>query len=160
MLKEKIKKIVYLSLVIIWMIVVFSFSNENGNTSQNTSRTVTKTIIKTFTREHEIEEERIESKDCLIRKCAHFSIYTLGGILIYNYINTLKLKENKKIIVSIILGILYAASDEMHQYFVAGRSAQVLDVCIDSMGIILGVIINYLTKNGGILYERKDRRNE
>ena len=151
MAKEKIKQIIYLALIIIWMLTVFMFSNENGNESQNTSRNVTKTIVKIITYNQNISEEQelkiIENIDYFIRKLAHYSIYLLGGILIYNYINTFNLKCSKKIIISIIIGVLYAMFDELHQYFVADRSARMFDVCIDSLGVITGVALIYLVRN-------------
>ena len=39
-----------------------------------------------------------------------------------------------------LLAILYAASDEFHQSFVAGRGATVMDVGIDSIGAGLGLL--------------------
>ena len=40
------------------------------------------------------------------------------------------------------LGIaaLYAATDEIHQYFVPGWACMFTDVCIDSVGALLGVL--------------------
>ena len=150
MTKEKFKQIIYLALIIIWMLTVFLFSNENGNDSQNTSKFVTEKIVQILTFNQNITEEQelalVENTDHIIRKLAHFSIYALGGILIYNYIDTFNIKKNRKIVASIAIGILYAAFDEFHQYFVSGRSAQILDVCIDSLGVIIGVIFIYLIK--------------
>jgi VanZ family protein len=40
---------------------------------------------------------------------------------------------------SLVFGILYAASDEWHQLFVAGRWASPYDVIADAIGVILGV---------------------
>lgn len=150
MTKENFKQIIYLALIIIWMLTIFLFSNENGDDSQKTSRSITEKIVKVLTYNQNITQEQelalMENTDYIVRKFAHFSIYVLGGILIYNYINTLNLKANRKIIVSIIIGVLYASFDELHQYFVADRSAQMLDVCIDSLGVITGVIFIYLIK--------------
>lgn len=150
MSKENAKKIIYLVLVIIWMIAVFMFSNQKGDESQKTSNTVTKIIVKILTYNQNIseneEETLIEKTDYIVRKIAHFSIYLLGGVLIYNYINTFDIETKKKIIISIVIGILYAVFDEFHQYFVGGRSARIFDVCIDSLGIIAGVTIIYLTQ--------------
>lgn len=151
MIKEKCKKIVYLILIIIWMTTVFMFSNQNGDKSQSTSRRVTKIIVQIFTQNQNLTEDQttqiVENTDYIVRKLAHFSIYTLGGILIYNYINTFNLKNKKKIIISIIAGVLYATFDELHQYFVSDRSARILDVCIDSLGVITGTVLIYLIKN-------------
>ena len=165
MSKEKLNKIIYLALIIIWMLTVFMFSNENGNESQNTSRNITKTIVKIITYNQKLTEEQelalIENTDYAVRKLAHFSIYLLGGILIYNYINTYNLESNKVIIIAIIIGGSYATFDEFHQYFVEGRSARIFDVCIDSLGIITGVIlISLIKKWGEVYYERKGCRND
>ncbi|TKJ41672.1 hypothetical protein CEE37_03645 [candidate division LCP-89 bacterium B3_LCP] len=43
--------------------------------------------------------------------------------------------------VSVLFGILYAASDELHQYFVPGRFASEFDVLADSVGAIVGVLV-------------------
>ena len=138
MLKEKNKKIVYLILLIIWMIAVFIFSSENGSQSQETSRSVTKVIVKIVTYNKNITEAEeivlIENTDYIIRKLAHFSIYALGGILSYNYINICNLGVKRKIVIALLIGIIYAIFDELHQYFVAERSAQIFDVFIDSLG--------------------------
>lgn len=151
MLKNNLKRGIYLFLIIIWMITIFMFSNQNGNKSQNTSRNVTRAIVNILTYNQNISEEQkitlIENADYAVRKLAHFSIYAVGGILIYNYINTYNLRTRYKIIVSILIGILYAAFDELHQYFVSDRSARIFDICIDSMGAITGVTIIYLAKN-------------
>ena len=40
-----------------------------------------------------------------------------------------------------IICVAYAALDEYHQMFVPGRSAEVRDVLIDSIGIFAGVIL-------------------
>lgn len=148
MTKEKCKKFIYLILIIIWMMTVFMFSNQNGGTSQGVSRKVTTIIVQTFTQNQNLTkwqtDKIVENMDYLIRKLAHFSIYALGGILIYNYIYTINIK--KKIIISIIIGVVYATFDEFHQYFVAGRSARMLDICIDTLGIVIGVAIIYLIK--------------
>ena len=148
MLKEKSKKIIYLILLMAWMIAVFIFSNENGSQSQETSRSVTKAIVHILTYNQNITEAEeiilIENTDFIIRKLAHFSIYAIGGILIYNYINTYNLSVKRKFIISVLIGIIYAIFDEFHQYFVADRSAQIFDVFIDSSGVTIGVIFIYL----------------
>ena len=42
---------------------------------------------------------------------------------------------------SIMLGLVYAASDEIHQLYVPGRAGQFRDVLIDSAGVLLGICI-------------------
>ena len=39
-----------------------------------------------------------------------------------------------------LAGVAYAATDELHQHFVAGRHASPIDVGIDAVGVALGVL--------------------
>ena len=45
---------------------------------------------------------------------------------------------------SILFSFLYACTDEIHQIFVPGRSAQFRDILIDTFGASFGAIITYL----------------
>ncbi|MGM0653162.1 MAG: VanZ family protein [Bacillota bacterium] len=40
-----------------------------------------------------------------------------------------------------VFGLIYAVSDELHQVFVPGRQAAIIDVGIDTVGIILGLLL-------------------
>ena len=42
------------------------------------------------------------------------------------------------------IALLYAISDEFHQLFSSGRTAKVMDVGIDSAGVIFGIFIVYV----------------
>jgi VanZ family protein len=39
------------------------------------------------------------------------------------------------------LATLYAASDEFHQTFVRGRMGSPIDVAIDAIGVVAGIVI-------------------
>ena len=57
-------------------------------------------------------------------------------------ISTLKefrLVDKRTYIFAVVLCVLYSISDEVHQYFVPGRSAGVIDILIDTVGSSLGV---------------------
>ena len=43
-----------------------------------------------------------------------------------------------------IIGTAYAVTDEIHQHFVPGRSCELRDICIDSAGVLCGVLITLL----------------
>ena len=86
-------------------------------------------------------EELISVYQKPVRKLAHFSIYTLLGISIVGLTCTYKLTTVSKATITIISGMIYAISDEIHQTFIEGRSGQITDVLIDTAGIILGVVI-------------------
>ena len=143
--KNNKKRLIFLILVIIWMIIVFYFSNQPSDASEETSLLTTERIVEVITANKNTSRQKrfemIQELDPAIRKLAHYSIYTLGGIIIINYINTYDIAERKKIFYSICLGAMYASSDEFHQYFVDGRSALITDVMIDSLGIATGACI-------------------
>ena len=48
-------------------------------------------------------------------------------------------------------------TDEIHQLFVPGRSGEIRDVCIDSLGVITGIIIFLIIL---ICMERRPRHSE
>lgn len=137
------KRILYGIFVIIWMILVFSFSSQNGDESQSTSDIITDRVVEVITKINtNVEYE--STRECIsfiIRKLAHFSIYFIGGILIFNFINTFSIKPKYIILLSIVFGVLYAISDEFHQFFIAERSAQIKDVLIDSLGGIIAIFL-------------------
>ena len=135
-------KILNIILIIIWMIIIFNFSGQIGTESGNTSRKFTVQIIKIITGKNlSINEPFVDNIQSIIRKLAHFSIYTIGGFLIMNYQYETNKKEYKKIIYSIIFGGSYAITDEIHQVFVPGRSGNIFDVGIDTLGVITGVFV-------------------
>jgi VanZ family protein len=82
----------------------------------------------------------------LIRKCGHFTEYFILGLLLFRAFRSgsLELKTLRWAIFSIILVIIYAASDEYHQSFVATRTASLVDVGIDITGGIFAQGISSL----------------
>ena len=133
------KRIIYLSLILIWMITVFCFSNENAENSSNTSGKVVETIVEIFYKGISEEEkiEKVEILQPIVRKGAHLTIYTIGGILLFLFCNTYDLVLKKKILYAIMIGGIYAIIDEIHQGFIPGRAPQVMDVLIDTVGVSL-----------------------
>lgn len=58
-------------------------------------------------------------------------------LLCYTY----KIENIKRVAISMIIGILYATSDEIHQAFIPGRGPLFTDVLIDTMGVTLGILL-------------------
>ena len=135
-MKEK-KKIISTLLVIIWMAIIFIMSSFNAADSSNQSNFIVDIIVCIFN----INNTEIIS--VIIRKLAHFTEYLILGVLVTNMLRY----YNKKTYISIIICILYAMSDEVHQLFVPGRSCQILDIIIDTLGSSTGIILyNILRK--------------
>lgn len=114
------KKIVLIILLIIWMITVFLFSSQKGETSGNTSGKVIKAILNIFTKD--VSEEKIQKLQIPIRKLAHFTIYALGGVLAIMLLNQYNIPVIQKIIYSQLIISIYAATDEFHQYFIPRKN--------------------------------------
>ncbi len=131
MKKKTILRIMILLLIILWMLAVFGFSNQNGEQSSNLSREIARKIVKT--------EEQIDLIEPYIRKLAHLSEYALGGMLFLGMALTFQISDKKRMLYSFLIGIEYAIIDEVHQLFIDGRAGKVTDVLIDSVGVALGI---------------------
>ena len=88
----------------------------------------------------------------LLRKIAHFSEFTALGI----WLAWLHGMLQKGRIQPFLWGVLAAAIDETIQRFVPDRGPSIRDVCIDSAGVLTGIILlwlgyNYLKKRSAKL---------
>lgn len=139
------KKIIYTGLVVVWMVTIFMFSHQTGTQSNNSSGSVTNVIISTIKLitplEHEQAMKITNIITPIIRKLAHFTIYLIGGILTYCTYNSYKKVEKKDLKYIWLFCVVYAISDEFHQWFIPGRSSELRDVIIDSVGAGIGIII-------------------
>lgn len=139
---------IYLILTITCMLIIFLFSSRNGDESSGDSYKVGITVARIFISDFDSwdESRQIEFAkkiDYPVRKTAHATEYAVLGFLILGTVYG-KSGRKKDVAVSIITGILYASSDEIHQLFVPGRSGKITDVCIDSIGVIAGVLFMLL----------------
>ncbi len=148
--KTNIKRIVLVILIIINCTIIFSFSNKVADDSSKQSGRIVNFISQIVPIIKNMPEPDktnfIEGTlTTIVRKTAHFSIYTLLGLLSMNFMLTFKEKEFYKIdlrcLVALIFCTFYAITDEIHQYFIPGRSCELRDVCIDSLGALTGILL-------------------
>jgi VanZ family protein len=71
--------------------------------------------------------------DEVLRKGAHMTEYAILGALLYRALG--------RVLPSLALGILYAATDELHQNFVHGRHPSPFDVAFDACGLAIGLAL-------------------
>lgn len=150
---SKNKKVFSGLLVIIWLIVIFSFSSQNGVKSTNTSDIVTSMVVNVTTNvtnkelSREEVKKKVEDSTFYIRKTAHFTEYLILGVLVLNFLSTYGKINKRMLIIALIFCYLYAVSDEIHQIFMPGRTAKVLDTFIDGAGAFLGIMLfNFFQK--------------
>lgn len=79
-------------------------------------------------------------------KIIHIMEFGLFGALIWLSVSHwhLKYRTPTLITVTILLGLLYALSDELHQYTVPGRQFDVFDLLADTIGLAVGSITFYI----------------
>jgi VanZ like family len=75
--------------------------------------------------------------DLALRKIAHAAEYAVLGALLARATGRPRL--------ALVLAVLYAVSDELHQLAVPGRKGAPLDVAIDAVGALIGVTLWRLT---------------
>lgn len=139
------KKIIYLIFILAWMILIFCLSNQPADDSTKLSDGfIEKTIGNVYKLyDNNVSNERLEhikkKYSHPVRKMAHFTIYLILGLLVFNY----RKLYNTNIIFPLIICLLYAMSDEIHQLFIMGRSCEIMDVIIDTTGSLIGIISYY-----------------
>ena len=142
-MKTNIIRAIIITLLIGTFYLIFGFSNEDATKSSSRSKEISETIVN-ITRKKESKEEKnriVKIIEPRIRKIAHFLIYTLVGILSMSLFCTYNLKEKNKVLISLLIGAIYATTDEIHQSFVPGRGPQITDVILDTMGVFMGIVI-------------------
>jgi len=110
--------------IVIWAGAIFVFST-SGFSAANTSRFIT-LVVKWIV--PSVSLLWLDLANGLIRKAAHFIEY---GILFWLLIRG---PMKHRPLTAMLICVAYALTDEGHQLFVAGRTASMYDVALDSTG--------------------------
>lgn len=149
-MKIKIFRTIMIIALLCTMFTIYRFSSQNGTQSKGISTKVSQFILNfsnTYKEANTKEQTRVLNKtNAIIRKIAHFSIYTLLGLIIMGLMTKTKLKDKWRILITIGFGIIYAILDEFHQSFSPGRTPKITDVYIDTLGILVGALIVILIR--------------
>jgi VanZ family protein len=70
--------------------------------------------------------------DTILRKCAHMTEYAILALLLFRALG--------RELPAFLFGLAYAVSDEIHQHFISGRHGSPVDVAIDTVGVLLGLL--------------------
>ncbi|SIS42557.1 VanZ family protein [Salimicrobium flavidum] len=111
-------------LAVFWMMFIFYLSHQPGEASSQLSSFVSAVFSLL-----PLPEEQLHY---LVRKGAHVFASFLLAVLLYI--------SSGRWYVAFLLSVIYAATDEFHQTFISGRSGQISDVGIDSIGVLLGLL--------------------
>lgn len=141
------RKIIFGIIMVLWMTIIFIFSSRTGVESTEDSYdiglTVGKLVVPAFENLTVDEQMQFAEKvDYPVRKTAHAAEYAVLGVLAAGTFYDVRRKKWLRFAVPWVIGTAYAASDEIHQLFVPGRSGQFTDVLLDSAGVLAGVVIS------------------
>lgn len=132
------RKYLWWLLALVWCIFIFMKSNVPAVQSAEESSMITLHINRLIGSIFKVGRDPVS--DNFVRKTAHFCEYfILGFILFKAFFNRARLW--KTFWLSVTASVLYAVSDEIHQYFIPGRAMRVGDVLIDSGGVLLAALI-------------------
>ncbi|MBQ9278981.1 MAG: VanZ family protein [Lachnospiraceae bacterium] len=146
MFSIKKREFLFICLSVIWMVVIFFFSARNADESTDDSYKVAiavgHVVVPEFEKQSKEKQMEFAARiDHPIRKCAHATEYAVLGMLFVGVVYSKKKSVKKFILKPLIWCAVYASTDEFHQLFVEGRSGQPLDVLIDSLGALLGILV-------------------
>lgn len=144
-MKIKILRAILIILLLGIFYIIFGFSGQEGEKSGSISRQITEAVTKNIKQIQTLEETQkeitLKKIEHIIRKLAHFSLYTVVGILMMSLMSTYNIEQIKRYGISLGVGMIYAISDEIHQSFIPDRTPAVGDVFIDTCGVIFGIIL-------------------
>lgn len=127
------------------MYIIFRFSAQPAAESSQLSMDVGKRLISSANGLLDLKLDAAQiayytaTLQTYIRKLAHITEYFLLAVSVALPLYVYRLRGFRLIVVAGLFCVCFASLDEFHQYFVAGRSASPRDVCIDSIGILIGI---------------------
>ena len=139
------KRVLFLILLAIAFYIIYNFSAQNGEISGSLSQKVTEFIVNIISKIKTMDINQqlhwIAKLHPIVRKLAHFGVYTVVGFSVMGFMCTFDIRNIFKLLISFAVGLTYAISDEIHQYFIPGRNANIVDVGIESLGVLTGIFI-------------------
>ena len=143
MAERSVRALLWLA-VLSMMAVIFSFSCQNGEASLNTSGRVVGWLVRVLDRgfdQRPVHQQQalLDAFTTLVRKGAHFSEYALLGGLLCLLCRSYALSHVR--LTAWLAATVYAGTDELHQLWVSERSGSIVDVGIDSLGALCGVMV-------------------
>lgn len=146
-MEKKWKKLAAGILLVGWMTVIFCFSAQPAEESSQLSGSVAYQVVDTTDKMFGMEWSMqqiffyTQKLDFPIRKAAHMTEYAILALLSFLFYGTMGKQGKMCYLLSVVTAAVYASTDEIHQLFVPGRSGQVRDVCIDTTGAVIGLLL-------------------
>lgn len=141
------KKYIFWGFAIVWMMVMFNLSSDDKEASSYKSRQVTAAVqqlVNELPEDVKLVDSIRNVTEHIVRKTGHVLEYFTLTLLVI--IASAMSRRNKRQIFgnAVLIPLLFAISDELHQFYTPGRGPQVTDVAIDSIGILMAITIVFL----------------
>ncbi len=151
---------------IFMLYVIFQLSAQSGSDSGNLSWRVTHKLMVITNESFEAGwsaaqvEAYAREFHPYVRKLAHVTEYFLLAVCVSFPLYVYRLRGIALMILAGGFCVLCACLDEYHQSFVAGRGPSKRDVCIDSIGVFIGIILVRIVCFTGRVTIFRDRRKK
>ncbi len=135
--KQTASRIIWLALSLVFTLVIFWHSAQDGQASTAESSTVTgalQQVVAFFSPGTTVQEGAV-------RKAAHFLEFFILSILWLMTLRAFTRRLLSNICIPLFLGLSTAVTDESIQLFSEGRCAQVQDVLLDFSGYLAGTVL-------------------
>ena len=132
---------------IVMMYVIFHFSAQDSTQSGHLSLLVSKYVVLIYNKLFMKGYDNVRLNELIIyihpyvRKAAHVTEYLLLAMSVSLPMYVYRFRSFGMTLLTILFCVAFAGLDEYHQSFVSGRVADIHDVMIDSIGILIGVIV-------------------
>lgn len=132
---------------VFWMLLIFHFSDQKAVVSGKTSGRLTGRIAEGINEVFHLDWEKdtveafAEQLEHPVRKMAHMTEYAILAWILLGNCMQYPFFQKKCGLWAWLGASLYAATDEFHQLFIEGRSGELKDVLIDSMGACAGLLL-------------------
>lgn len=145
-------------MVLLWLLLIYALSTQNGPTTAHTSSglavRIAKVVYGTPT------ADQLNNTHMMLRKAAHVVLFSVLGIL--SGILCIKLKRisipSNRFFMAYLCLLLYSILDEWHKQSIEGRHKENIDIMLNMVGSTIGlgliVLIYYLYTNS-----KKNKRN-
>ncbi|MBQ8588748.1 MAG: VanZ family protein [Clostridia bacterium] len=143
-------RVLFLALIVVNMTFIWfnsaKVSEESTKSSKKIAESITKQVVKDYDSLTKSEQKtHVTKMNTKIRSLAHFGEFIPLGMLFFLLALTLLVCPKGpwrlvliSLVFSVILSMLCALSDEIHQIFVKGRSFEVKDILTDTLGALCG----------------------
>lgn len=131
---NKIGFVIFSLLSLFVMVLIFMFSYQSAEMSSGTSLSFYDIFI-------DLTGFRFITHNAF-RKIAHFCEFAALGFCVEGSVYFYRNKLTP--LIPLVISVLYAISDEVHQLFVPERACRIFDIFVDSLGSLFGIFVFFL----------------